>query len=150
MEIILLEKVRNLGQLGDKVAVKAGYARNFLIPYGKAVPATADNLKSFEKRRAEFEKAAAESLAKAEKRAEEFNELVVIMTRRVADEEGKLYGSVGPQDIAEAVAAMGIKLEKREITMPTGPIRTLGEFVVDVQLHSEITAVVKIQIEAEK
>ena len=126
MEVILLERVHKLGRLGDKVAVKPGFARNYLIPYGKAVSATAENLVAFEKRRVELERNAAEALAKAEKRAAELNELMVIMQRRTVDDEGKLYGSVGVHDIAEAVNAMGMALEKREITMPSGPIRTLG------------------------
>ncbi|OGT30742.1 MAG: 50S ribosomal protein L9 [Gammaproteobacteria bacterium RIFCSPHIGHO2_12_FULL_35_23] len=150
MEVILLERVHKLGRLGDKVAVKPGFARNYLIPYGKAVSATAENLVAFEKRRVELERNAAEALAKAEKRAAELNELMVIMQRRTVDDEGKLYGSVGVHDIAEAVNAMGMALEKREITMPSGPIRTLGEYSIEIQLYNDITSVIKLQIEAEK
>ena len=150
MEVILLERVHKLGRLGDKVAVKPGFARNYLIPYGKAVSATAENLVAFEKRRVELERNASEAFAKADKKTTELNELMVIMQRRTVDDEGKLYGSVGVHDIAEAVNAMGMALEKREITMPSGPIRTLGEYSIEIQLYNDITSVIKLQIEAEK
>ena len=134
MDVILLEKVANLGSLGDKVKVKAGYGRNFLLPYGKAVAATADNLKAFEERRAELEKAAAEKLSAAQARGEALEGASVTITSK-AGEEGKLFGSVTVRDIAEAAEAKGVSLEKSEIRMPEGPIRELGEFDIDVHLH---------------
>ena len=147
MEVILLEKIANLGNLGDKVAVKAGYARNFLLPFGKATPATAANVEAFEARRAELEKAAAERKGEAEARAAKLAELTVTLTAN-AGEEGKLFGSIGTRDIADAVTAAGVELEKSEVRLPEGPLRTVGEFDVDVHLHTDVEATVKLVVVA--
>ncbi|MDO8863521.1 50S ribosomal protein L9 [Haliea sp. E1-2-M8] len=149
MEVILLENIGNLGSLGDKVDVKAGYGRNFLIPQGKAVPATKDAVAQFETRRAELEAAAAETLAAAEKRAEALNALAPISIGANAGEEGKLFGSVGTRDIAEALAAAGCEVDKSEVRLPEGPLRELGEFEVDIQVHGDVTAMVVISVIAE-
>lgn len=148
MEVILLEKVANLGSLGDKVKVKAGYGRNFLLPYGKAVAATAENLKAFEERRAELEKAAAEKLAAAQARAEALEGASVTITSK-AGEEGKLFGSIGVRDIADAVTAGGTEVEKSEVRLPEGPLRVTGEYDIELQLHSDVTAVIKLVVVAE-
>ncbi|PIE43765.1 MAG: 50S ribosomal protein L9 [Gammaproteobacteria bacterium] len=145
MEVILLEKVGKLGALGDKVAVKAGFGRNFLIPYGKAVPATKANVEEFEARRAELETAAAEKLALAQKRAEELEGKVVTIVAKAGD-EGKLFGSIGVRDVAEALSEEGIVVEKSEIRLPEGPIRAIGEFDVSVHLHSDVDAVIKVTV----
>lgn len=146
MEVILLENVGNLGGLGEKVDVKAGYGRNFLIPQGKAVPATRDNVAEFEVRRAELEAAAAATLAAAEKRAEALNALEPISIGANAGEEGKLFGSVGTRDIAEALTAAGCEVDKAEVRLPEGPLRELGEFEVDIQVHGDVTATVVIAV----
>ena len=148
MQVVLLERVRNLGHLGDKVNVKAGYARNFLIPYGKAVPATKDNIAYFEMRRAELEKADAEALAKAQKRADAMKDVVIVIKRKTA-EEGKLYGSVGLHDVLDALLASSIEVEKRELNLPEGAIRSVGEYVVEAHLHSDIIVELKVVVEAE-
>lgn len=148
MQVMLLERVRNLGRLGDKVGVKPGYARNFLIPYGKAVPATKANIEHFEARRAELEKADAEVLAAAQKRADAMKDKVVTIKRKTA-EEGKLYGSVGLHDIIDALATQSIVVEKRELNLPEGAIRSIGEYVVEVHLHSDIIVELKVVVEAE-
>lgn len=148
MEVILLEKVANLGELGDKVTVKAGFGRNFLLPQGKATAATAENIALFEARRAELEKAAAEKLAAAQARAEKLNELVVTITANVG-EEGKLFGSIGTQDIADALTATGVEVAKREVSLPQGTIRQAGEFEISLQLHSEVTAAIKLVVAGE-
>lgn len=149
MEVILLEKIGNLGGLGDKVDVKAGYGRNFLVPRGKAVPATADNIAHFEARRAELEAAAAEAVAAAEKRAEALNNLAPVSIGANAGDEGKLFGSVGTRDIADALSAAGCEVDKAEVRLPDGPLRELGEFEVDIQLHADVTATVVIAVIAE-
>jgi len=146
MEVILLENIGNLGGLGDKVDVKAGYGRNFLIPQGKAVPATRDNVAEFEVRRAELEAAAAATLAAAEKRAEALNALQPVSIGANAGEEGKLFGSVGTRDIAEALTAAGCEVDKSEVRLPAGPLRELGEFEVDIQVHGDVTAHVVIAV----
>ncbi|MBS3804361.1 MAG: 50S ribosomal protein L9 [Oleiphilaceae bacterium] len=148
MEVILLEKVANLGSLGDKVKVKAGYGRNFLVPYGKAVPATRDNLKAFEERRAELEKAAAERLAEAQARAEALNDATFTVSSKAGD-EGKLFGSIGARDIADAISTSGTPVEKSEVRLPEGPLRAVGEYEINLQLHSEVTAQVKLTVVAE-
>jgi large subunit ribosomal protein L9 len=148
MEIILLQKVKNLGNLGDRVKVKAGYGRNFLIPYGKAVPATAANIAEFERRRAEFEAKANEILAAAQARRERLEGQTVTI-RANASTEGKLYGSVGPRDIAEAFTAAGMPLEKSEVIMGEGPIRKTGEFEVEVHLHADVHTTVKVVVQAQ-
>jgi large subunit ribosomal protein L9 len=149
MEVILLEKVENLGDLGEKVNVKPGYGRNFLIPGGKATAATAENIAAFEARRAELEKLAAETKAAAEKRQAELEKLDINIDAK-AGEEGKLFGSIGPVDIAEAVIAAGVELEKKEVRMPDGPIRAIGEYEVAIHLHSDVIVDLKVTIAAEK
>lgn len=149
MEVILLEDIANLGELGEKVNVKAGYGRNFLIPQKKAVPATKENLVEFEARRAELQKAAEEKLAAAKARAEQVNELDITITTK-AGEEGKLFGSITNRDIVDAVVARGVQIEKNEVQMPDGPIRSLGEYQIAVQLHAEVTAEVKVGVIAEQ
>lgn len=145
MEVILLEKIHKLGGLGDRVKVKPGYGRNFLVPQGKAVPATGDNVKYFETRREELEKAQADALGKAQIRATELNEISVTIERK-AGEEGKLYGSVGTSDIADAVTAAGVELAKQEVRLPEGPFRMTGEYDVEVVLHPEVTATIKLNV----
>ena len=147
MEVILLEKVANLGSLGDKVKVKAGYGRNFLLPYGKAVPATADNLKAFEERRAELEKAAADKLAAAQARGESLSGASVTITSK-AGEEGKLFGSIGVRDIADAITAAGTEVEKSEVRLPEGPLRVVGEYEIELQLHSDVTVMINLAVVA--
>ena len=149
MEVILLESIGNLGALGARVNVKPGYGRNFLIPQGKAVPATGDNVAKFEARRAELETAAAETLAAAAARGDAMSALGSIDIAATAGEEGKLFGSVGTRDIAEALTAAGCEVDKAEVRLPEGVIRELGEFEVMIQLHAEVTASVAINIVAE-
>tara|TARA_R110002072_G_scaffold124688_3_gene260256 strand:+ start:400 stop:846 length:447 start_codon:yes stop_codon:yes gene_type:complete len=145
MQVILLEKVGKLGDLGDQVNVKAGYGRNFLIPLGKAVPASASNVADFETRRAELEAAAAEKVAAAQARADKLAGVVVTMESN-AGEEGKLFGSIGTRDIADAISATGNEVAKSEVKMPEGVIRELGEYDISVQLHSDVTTVVKVVV----
>ena len=145
MEVILLETIAKLGDLGDKVTVKSGYGRNFLIPQKQAVPATAENLEVFEARRAELEKIAGGKLVEAQSRAETINALSVSIETK-AGEEGKLFGSVTVRDIAEAAEAKGVALEKSEIRLPQGPVRELGEFEIDVHLHAEVDAILKLAV----
>ncbi|TDY02376.1 50S ribosomal protein L9 [Thiohalophilus thiocyanatoxydans] len=149
MEVILLENVANLGTLGDKVNVRPGYGRNYLVPQKKAVPATKENIEVFEARRAELEKAAAEALAAAQARAGQIAALEQVTIRAQAGEEGKLFGSVAVADIADAVTAAGIELEKREVNLPEGPIRLTGEYQVELQLHAEVMQPIKLVVEAE-
>jgi large subunit ribosomal protein L9 len=148
MEVILLEKIRNLGALGDKVKVKPGYGRNFLMPQGLAAPANSANLASFEARRAELQVASAERLAAAQKRAQALEGLVVTMAARAA--EGKLYGSLTVRDVAEAVTAAGVDVAKSELQMPNGPIRFIGEYEFAVELHTDVETMVKIVVIEEK
>lgn len=149
MDVILLEKVRNLGDLGDRVSVKPGYGRNFLIPKGVAVMATAENIARFEARRAELEKALAEKLAQAQGRAEQLAGLEAVAIARQAGDDGKLFGSVTAADIAEAVSAAGVAIDRREVRLPEESIRQTGEYPVDVQLHSDVVQAVTIQVVAE-
>lgn len=149
MNIILLEKIANLGSLGDKVAVKAGYARNFLLPKGKAVVANDANEKFFQERRAELEAKEAAELATAQTRADKLAALSAVVIASKAGDEGKLFGSVGTRDIADAVTAAGVELAKAEVRMPLGAIRSTGEFEVEVQLHTEVKAQVKVSVVAE-
>lgn len=146
MEVILLENIGNLGGLGDKVDVKAGFGRNYLIPQGKAVPATGDNIAQFEARRAELEAAAAEALTAAQGRADAINGLGLISIPANAGEEGKLFGSIGTRDIAEAVSAAGCDIDKAEVRLPEGALRELGEYEVNIQVHGEVTAMVAIAV----
>lgn len=148
MELILLEKVRNLGQLGDKVKVKPGYGRNYLLPQGKAVPANADNLAAFEKRRAEYEAKANDHLAAAEARRAKLAEVSVTIPAH-ASPEGKLYGSVGPREIAEALQAQGHDIHKGEVIQGEGPIRNIGEYEAQINLHADVQAAVKVVVVAE-
>jgi len=145
MEVILLEKVANLGGLGDKVKVRPGYGRNYLIPQGKAKPATAENIAYFEAQRAELERKAAEELAAARQRAEQVNAQPVTIAANVG-EEGKLFGSIGPQDIAEALTAAGVEVGRHEVRMPDGPIRTVGEYSVEVHLHADVNATAYVNV----
>jgi large subunit ribosomal protein L9 len=146
MEIILLDKVANLGGLGDTVTVKSGYARNFLFPQQKAVPATKLNVEKFEQRRAELEAKIAEQLAAAQARADKLSALEPVTIASPAGDEGKLFGSVGTRDIADAVTAAGVAITKAEVKLPTGTLRETGEFEIDIQLNSEVMAQVKLVI----
>jgi large subunit ribosomal protein L9 len=148
MKLILLQKVVNLGSLGDKVDVKPGYGRNFLVPFGKAVPATAANVAAFEAKRAEYEAKADAVLSAAQARLAGFEEASVTITAN-ASTEGKLFGSVGARDIAEAFTAAGKKLEKSEVVMSEGPIRRTGEFEVTVHLHADVETKVKVVVAPE-
>jgi large subunit ribosomal protein L9 len=143
MEVILLGKVDNLGGLGDRVNVKPGYARNFLLPTGRATTATESNIAAFEARRAELEMKAANELKDAESRATVLNGREVRIEARVGD-EGKLFGSIGAKDIADAITSSGINVEKREVRLPDGPFRVTGEYEVQVHLHSDVNAIVKL------
>lgn len=149
MEVILLEKVRNLGNLGDRVKVRGGYGRNFLIPEGKAVIATADNVARFEARRAELEKSSAESVAAATARAEKLAALAEVTIAANAGEEGKLFGSVGTGDIAEALTKAGVEVAKAEVKMPDGSIRHTGEYSVEIVLHSDVSQNVTVKVVGE-
>tara|TARA_R110001599_G_scaffold353465_1_gene593147 strand:+ start:64772 stop:65224 length:453 start_codon:yes stop_codon:yes gene_type:complete len=150
MEVILLENISNLGTLGDKVNVKAGFGRNYLVPQGKAVPATATSIAEFEARRADLEAAAASTLAAAEARAEAINALGLITIPANAGEEGKLFGSVGTRDIAEAVTAAGAEIDKSEVRLPEGALRDLGEYEIAIQVHGDVTAAVAIAVVPEE
>ena len=147
MKVILLESVENLGGIGDMVKVKPGYGRNYLLPQGKAALATADNMKTIEARRAELEKTAAEEIAKAKARAKAINGLEVVIPAN-AGSEGKLFGSVGPIDIAESLAGIQVEVERAEIRMPDGPIHELGEFAIGVHFHSEVDAEITLRVVA--
>jgi len=148
MNVILLERVANLGDLGDAVKVKAGYGRNFLIPHGKAVPATPENVEKFEARRAELEKAASERLTSAEERKAAVSALSIKLVQK-AGEEGKLFGSVGTIDIAHAITDAGVPVEKREVRLPNGPIRQIGEHNIEIELHSDVIANIVVVVEPE-
>jgi large subunit ribosomal protein L9 len=149
MEVILLEKIRNLGNLGDKVDVKAGYGRNYLIPQNKAVFATEGNIERFEQRRAELEKKAQQTLAGAEQRAAKLNDTTIVIAAMASD-EGKLYGSIGANEIKDALVAKSIEVSKREIVMPEGPIHSIGDFVVEIHVHSDVIANLQVQIVSAK
>ena len=146
MQVILLENIGNLGGLGDTVEVKPGYGRNFLIPQGKAVPATKENVAEFEARRAELEKAAAEALAAAQARGEKLAEVGVVTIAANAGDEGKLFGSIGTRDIADAVTAAGCEIDKAEVRLPEGALRETGEYVVAVQVHPEVMVDVTVAV----
>ncbi len=149
MEIILLQKVDNVGGIGDKVRVKSGYARNYLIPQGKATLATPANLAKFEARRAELEAKAASELGAAQARAKKLEGLVLKITMQ-AGAEGKLFGSVGTVDIAEEIGKRGIEIERSEVRLPDGPLRVAGDHVVQVHLHTDVDVDLKVVIEAEE
>lgn len=148
MEVILLEKIANLGNLGDKVTIKSGYGRNYLIPQGKAVAATAKKIAEFEARRAELEKAAAEKLGAAQKLGNELSKLQIVITHKAGD-EGRLFGSVGTHNIADAITAAGIAIEKQQIRLPHGAIRHIGDYPIDINLHSDVVVTLTIKIAAE-
>ena len=148
MELILLEKVQNLGDLGEKVNVKPGFGRNYLVPQGKAVPATKENIAMFEARRAELEEAASDKLANAEARRDAMEGLEIEITAN-ASEEGKLYGSIGPREVADAVTAAGHSLNKSEVIQGEGPIRNTGEFEVVISLHADVETTVKLVVSPE-
>ena len=148
MEIILLEKIANLGAMGEKVSVKPGFGRNYLIPQGKAAPATAENIAEYEARRAELEKAAAEALSAAEARRDLLLDKVVTITSKAGD-EGKLFGSVGTADIAAVITEQLAPVERHEVRLPDGAFRVIGEHDVQLQLHTDVDVIVKLLIEAE-
>jgi large subunit ribosomal protein L9 len=148
MEVILLEKIANLGNLGDKVTIKSGYGRNYLVPQGKAVAATAKKIAEFEARRAELEKAAAEKLSAAQKLGNELSKLQITITHKAGD-EGRLFGSVGTHNIAEAITAAGIAVEKQQIRLPHGAIRHIGDYPIDINLHSDVIVTLSIKIAPE-
>lgn len=148
MEVILLEKVGRLGTVGDKVNVKAGYGRNFLLPLGKAISATPNNLAEFEERRAELESAANEKKKYAETRAAKLAEMVVTLSANAGD-EGRLFGSIGVRDIADAITAAGVDVQKSEVKLPSGTLREVGEYDVDLQLHVDVVQTVKVVVEAQ-
>lgn len=150
MRLILLEKVHNLGDLGDTVEVRPGYGRNFLLPRGKAVPATRANLERFEARREEFQSQADEKLAAAEARSEAIAGIEVVAFSVNLSPEGRLYGSVGPREIAEKMTEMGYPVEKAEVDMPEGPIREPGEFSVGLILHPDVQIEVKVRVTGEE
>ena len=147
MRVILQEKIANLGKVGDQVTVKPGYGRNYLLPKQKAVLATSENVTDFEKRRVELEKAAVDVLAAANVRATQLEALILKIEAQASD-EGKLFGSIGPRDIADAATKAGVELSKSEVSMPEGPIRQIGENEITLVLHSEVTAVIKIEVTA--
>ena len=149
MDVILLQKVANLGNIGDRVKVKSGYGRNYLLPTSKATLATPDNIKKFEARRAELERAANEHLASAQTRAAAFKDFKLTITAK-AGTEGKLFGSVGTTDIAEACSAQGQALERSEVRLPAGPLRTVGEHTVALHLHTDIDVSLTVNIVADE
>ncbi|MEQ8659868.1 MAG: 50S ribosomal protein L9 [Gammaproteobacteria bacterium] len=148
MEVILLEKIHRLGALGDRVDVRPGYGRNYLIPQRKAVPATPDNVARFEEQRADLERAQADALGGAQMRAEALKEMRVSIAAK-AGSEGKLFGSVGTSDIAEALSAAGVTVEKREVRLPHGSLREIGEYQVEIHLHADVDAEVTVEVVAE-
>ncbi len=149
MEVILIEKIDRLGGLGDLVNVKSGFARNYLLPTGKAKVATAENVAEIEARRAELEKAAAETLAAAEAKRDQLAKLEISITSK-SGSEGKLFGSVGNSDIADAVTAAGVEVAKRDVRLPEGPLRLAGEYEITLHLHADVDAVVKVTIIGEE
>jgi large subunit ribosomal protein L9 len=149
MQIILMERVVNLGGLGDVVKVKDGYARNFLIPQGKAKRATEANRKVFEEKRAELERIQAEAVAAAQVQAEKLNGLMVQITRKTGV-DGRLFGSVSPHDIAEALAAQGFQVEKSAIRLPEGPLKSIGDTPVPIALHTDVVATVTVSVLGEQ
>lgn len=149
MEVILLQKVANLGNIGDRVKVRSGYGRNFLLPQGKATLATADHVARFEARRAELEKAAREHLVSASERAEALKDFKLTIQAK-AGTEGKLFGSIGTADIAEACQKAGFKVERSEVRMPNGPLRAVGDHVVHLHLHADVDVQLPVTIVAEE
>ena len=149
MQVILLERVQNLGELGDSVKVKPGYARNFLIPQGKAVVATAENMAEFEARRAELERQEAEALAAVQARAQALEGAEVTIARKVG-EEGKLFGSVGPQDIADALTAAGMEVARHEVRLLNDTLRQVGEYPVGIHLYADVEASITVHVVPEE
>lgn len=149
MQVILLESINRLGELGEEVTVKNGYGRNFLIPQGKAVPATAANREVFEQRRAELEAASAERLATAQALAAKLEAVERITIASKAGDEGKLFGSIGARDLAEAAVAAGVEITREEIRLPEGPLRNVGEFEIVVHFHPEVEGILRLTIVAE-
>ena len=150
MEVILLDKIGRLGGLGDKVKVKGGFARNYLIPEAKAVMATKENIKKFDERRAEFEAKVAQELADAQARGQKLTELAPVEISSKAGDEGKLFGSVGTKDIADALTAAGVAVHKSEIRLSTGVFRAVGEYPVVIQLHPDVKVTVTVNVVPEK
>ena len=148
MEVILLEKIENLGAMGDKVSVKPGYGRNYLVPQGKAAPATAENIAEFEARRAELEKISAEALKAAEARRDQLAGAHIVIVAK-AGEEGKLFGSIGTAEIAGSISDTGVTVERHEVRLPEGAFRMLGDYEVQLHLHTDVNVAVKLTIEAE-
>jgi large subunit ribosomal protein L9 len=148
MEVILLEKIANLGNLGDKVKIKGGYGRNYLVPQGKAVPATAQKIAEFEARRAELEKSAADKLNAAQALADKLGKLEIIIAHKAGD-EGRLFGSVGTHNIAEAIVLAGGEVQKQQIRLPHGSIRQTGDYDIDINLHSDVTLTMSIKVVSE-
>lgn len=148
MDVILLQRITNLGGLGETVSVKAGYGRNFLIPQGKALPATEANIAKFEERRAELERIEAEELAAAQTRGNALKDVNVII-RAKSGEEGKLFGSIGTRDIADALTKSGLEVDRSEIKLPEGVLRQIGEYKVDIQLHHDVTETILVTILSE-
>ncbi len=149
MQVILMEKVANLGNLGDVVKVKDGYARNFLIPHGKAKRATAENLKVFEAKRAELEKAQAEGLAKAQERRAKLDSLTIQITQK-AGPDGRLFGSVTNYDIVEALQKLGHDVERSQVRMPQGPLKQVGDYPLQIALHTDVTATITVAVLGEQ
>lgn len=149
MNVILLEKIRNLGELGQEVKVKPGYARNFLLPFGKAVPANEENRSKFEARRAELEKAQADALSAANARAEKLGGATVQIVAKAGD-EGKLFGSVGAREIVDALAASGFEADRSEVLLPDGPVKEVGDHEITLALHPEVTATVIVSVVTEQ
>ena len=149
MEVILLDKIAKLGGLGDKVTVKSGYARNFLLPQGKAVFASKANVEHFEARRADLEKKLAEQLTAAEARAAKLTELAEVTIASKAGDEGKLFGSIGTRDIADAISEAGVAVVKAEVRLPLGSIRETGEFDIVIHVHNDVNATIKVVVIAE-
>ena len=148
MEIILLEKIDNLGSMGDKVTVKPGYGRNYLIPKGKAAPATAENIARFEAMRAELEMAAADALTAAEARRDQLEGMHITIAAKAGD-AGKLFGSIGTADIAGSITEAGVAVERNEVRLPEGAFRMVGDYEVHLHLHTDVNATVKLTIAAE-
>jgi len=149
MEVILLQKVANLGNIGDRVKVRSGFGRNFLLPQGKATLATADNIARFEARRTELERLAREHLSSAEERAAAMKDFKLTIPAK-AGTEGKLFGSIGTSDIAEACQKQGFKIERSEVRMPNGPLRTVGDHIVNLHLHADVDVSLAVSIVAEE
>jgi large subunit ribosomal protein L9 len=149
MEVILLERNRNLGNLGETISVKAGYARNFLIPQGKAARATKPNIEKYAAMKAELEKKSADILAAAQARADQLTDKVILIAAKVG-EEGKLFGSIGTRDIADAITQAGIKVQKSEVRLPTGALRYTGDYDIALQFHADVMATAKVRVVPEQ